>query len=85
MFAPHVPVLISRMRQEAKTGNVTAAGIPVDSDYLHFILQVIIPGMYKARGGDRRIMHKFSYMPERNEIHSDVLAAAAVRAAVRLT
>ena len=35
-----------------KTGNVTAAGIPADSDCSHFILQDIIRGMFRARDGD---------------------------------
>ena len=52
MYVLHVPVLISRMKQEVKTGSVTAAGIPVVSDCSPFILQVIIRAKFRARDGD---------------------------------
>jgi hypothetical protein len=52
MYVLHAHALTSRMKPEARTGNVIAAGIPVVSDCLPSTLRVIIRGMFRARDGD---------------------------------
>ena len=84
MYVLHVPVLISRTKQEVKTGNATAAGIPVVSDCSPCILQDIIRGVYRARGGDNASCINFHICPSEMN-HWDASAADAVQADAPLT
>ena len=81
MYVPPAPVLISRMRQKERTGSVTGAGIPADSDFSLFILPGIIRVKFRARDGDSGLCINFPICPKgMNRLDALVVDAVHVAA-----